>query len=246
MDITTSTALITGANRGLGRHLAAELLSRGAKVYAAARKPESIDLPGAIPLALDITDPASVVAAAAATGDINLLINNAGISTNTPLLTGELAKIRLEMNTHYFGTLDVIREFAPQIEARGGAVLNVLSVLSWYASDTTGAYSSAKSAEWQLTNALRQELAPRGIRVSGLHVGYMDTDMAAHITAPKSNPADVAKLAVQGITAGEYEIIADDLSRQIRAGLGSGSARSTRIWCDRPRGWARRADTAAW
>jgi NAD(P)-dependent dehydrogenase (short-subunit alcohol dehydrogenase family) len=223
MDITTSTALITGANRGFGRNLAAELLSRGAKVYAAARKPENVDLPGAIPLALDITNPASVVAAAKATGDVNLLINNAGISTNTPLLTGDLAKIRLEMNTHYFGTLDVIRAFAPQIEARGGgAILNVLSVLSWYTTDTTGAYSSAKGAEWQLTNALRQELAPRGIRVSGLHVAYMDTDMAAHITAPKSNPADVAKLAAEGIAADDYEVIADDLSRQTRAGLAVG------------------------
>jgi NAD(P)-dependent dehydrogenase (short-subunit alcohol dehydrogenase family) len=223
MDITTSTALITGANRGFGRELAAELLSRGAKVYAAARRPESVDLPGAIPLALDITDPASVAAAAEATGDVNLLINNAGIATNTPLLTGELANIRLEMNTHYFGTLDVIRAFVPQIEARGGgAVLNVLSVLSWYAGDTTGAYSSAKGAEWQLTNALRQELAPRGIRVSGLHVGYMDTGMAAHITAPKSSPADIAKLAVEAIAASEYEVIADDMTRQVRAGLSVG------------------------
>ncbi|QUQ72435.1 SDR family oxidoreductase [Kutzneria sp. CA-103260] len=224
MDIATSTALVTGANRGLGRALAAELLSRGAKVYAAARNPDSVDLPGAVPLALDITDPASVAAAAKATGDVTLLINNAGISTSTPLLTGELAKIQLEMNTHYFGTLDVIRAFVPQIEARGGgAVFNVLSVLSWCAADSsTGAYSAAKGAEWQLTNALRLELAPRGIRVSGLHVGYIDTEMAAHVTAPKANPADIAKLTVEGIAADDYEVIADDLTRKIRAGLSVG------------------------
>ncbi|HEY4455342.1 MAG TPA: SDR family oxidoreductase [Pseudonocardiaceae bacterium] len=223
MDISTSTALVTGANRGFGRQLATELLARGAKVYAAARKPDSVDLPGAIPIALDITDPATVRAAVEATGDVNLLINNAGLTTSSPLLTGDVANIRLEMDTHFFGTLDVIRAFAPQIEARGGgSILNVLSVLSWFSSNASGAYSAAKGAEWQLTNALRLELAPHQIRVAGLHVGYMDTDMTTTITAPKSNPADIAKLAVDAIAADAYEIIADDTSRAVQAGLSVG------------------------
>jgi NAD(P)-dependent dehydrogenase (short-subunit alcohol dehydrogenase family) len=223
MDISASTALVTGANRGFGRKLAEELLARGAKVYAAARKPETIDLPGVVPVALDITDPASVVAAVEATGDVNLLINNAGLTTGSPLLTGDLADIRLEMDTHFFGTLGVIRAFAPQLEARGGGtILNVLSVLSWFASQTSGAYSSAKGAEWQLTNALRLELAPKNILVSGLHVGYMDTDMTATVTAPKSNPADIAKLTIDGIANGDLEIIADQTSRTVQAGLGVG------------------------
>ncbi|HEY4022388.1 MAG TPA: SDR family oxidoreductase [Pseudonocardiaceae bacterium] len=223
MDISTSTALVTGANRGLGRRLVTELLARGAKVYAAARKPEAIDLPGAIPVALDITDPASVDAAVKATGDVNLLINNAGSSTGSALLTGDLADIRLEMDTHFFGTLGVIRAFAPQIEARGGgSILNVLSVLSWVSTPTSGGYSSAKGAEWQLSNALRLELAPRRIRVAGLHVGYMDTDMAAAVTAPKSDPAEIAKLALDGIAADAYEVVADDVSRTVRAGLSVG------------------------
>ena len=223
MDISTSTALVTGANRGFGKKLAAELLTRGAKVYAAARKPESVDLPGAIPIALDITDPASVRAAVEATGDVNLLINNAGLTTRSPLLTGDVADIRLEMDTHFFGTLDVIRAFVPQLEARGGgSILNVLSVLSWFSSDASGAYSAAKGAEWQLTNALRLELAPRHIRVAGLHVGYMDTDMTSVISAPKANPADIAILAVDAIAADAYEIIADDTSRTVQAGLSVG------------------------
>jgi NAD(P)-dependent dehydrogenase (short-subunit alcohol dehydrogenase family) len=225
MEITGKTALVTGANRGLGRHLAQELRDRGATVYAAARNPESVDLAGVIPIALDVTDPASVAAAAAATGDVAILINNAGSSTGASLLTGDLADVRLELDTHFFGTLAVTRAFAPQLAAQQrSAVLNILSVLSWVSFPNSGAYCAAKSAEWSLTNALRQELAPQGTRVSALHVGYMDTDMARHVSTPKSNPADIAKLAVDGIAAGDAEIIADEISRQVRSGLSSGVA----------------------
>jgi NAD(P)-dependent dehydrogenase (short-subunit alcohol dehydrogenase family) len=225
MEITGKTALVTGANRGLGRHLAQELRDRGATVYAAARNPESVDLAGVIPIALDVTDPASVAAAAAATGDVAILINNAGSSTGASLLTGDLADVRLELDTHFFGTLAVTRAFAPQLAAQQrSAVLNILSVLSWVSFPNSGAYCAAKSAEWSLTNALRQELAPQGTRDSALHVGYMDTDMARHVSTPKSNPADIAKLAVDGIAAGDAEIIADEISRQVRSGLSSGVA----------------------
>lgn len=225
MDLSTSTALVTGANRGLGRALAAELLSRGASVYAAARNPEQLDLAGAKPIALDITDPASVAAAAAATGDVTVLINNAGISTGTDLLTGDLDNIRLEMDTHYYGTLSAVRAFAPQIaDNGGGAILNILSVLSWYSFPEAGAYCAAKSAQWSLTNALRVQLADNGIRVAGLHVGYMDTDLTQGVTEPKSDPADVARLAADGIATGAYEILADDLSRQVQSGLAAGVA----------------------
>ncbi|HEX3778784.1 MAG TPA: SDR family oxidoreductase [Pseudonocardiaceae bacterium] len=223
MDIAGTTALVTGANRGLGRKFAAELLARGAKVYAGARNPASVDLPGAIPVQLDITDPASVAAAATAAGDLTLLINNAGSSTGASLLTGDLEKIRFELDMHFFGTLSVIRAFAPRITANGGGtILNVLSVLSWFSTPTSGAYSVAKSAEWSLTNAVRQELAEQRVRVSALHVGYMDTDMTTNIDAPKSDPAVIAKIAVDGIAADEYEIVADDVSRTVQAGLAGG------------------------
>ena len=132
MDITGKTALVTGANRGLGRHLAAELRDRGARVYAAARNPRAVDLAGVTPIALDITDPASVAAAARAASGVAILVNNAGSQTRSSLLTGDLAAIRLEMDTHFFGTLAVTRAFAPQLAARGSsAVLNILSGLSW-------------------------------------------------------------------------------------------------------------------
>lgn len=223
MQIEGSTALVTGANRGLGRCVAAELLARGAAVYAAARNPASIDLPGVTPIALDVTDPASVAAAADATGDVTLLINNAGSSTGAALLDGPLADIELEMNTHFFGTLAVSRAFAPQL-AGGGAMLNVLSVLSWVSLPGIGAYCAAKAAEWSLTNALRLQLAGQGTQVSALHVGYMDTDMASDVTAPKHDPAAIAKLALDELQAGQTEILADDLSRQVRAGLAGGVA----------------------
>jgi len=221
MDITNSVAVVTGANRGLGRHFAQQLLARGAKVYAAARNPESIDLPGAIPLQLDVTDPASIERAAKAAPDATFLINNAGSSTGQPLLTGDLDKIRLEMETHYFGTLAVTRAFAPVIEGNGGgAILNVLSVLSWFHPAGAGAYSSAKAAAWGLTDAVREELAPKGIAVSALHVGYMDTDMAAHIPADqKTAPATVAEIALDGVAAGQAEILADDVTRSVKGGL---------------------------
>jgi NAD(P)-dependent dehydrogenase (short-subunit alcohol dehydrogenase family) len=225
MDISGKTAFVTGANRGFGRHLAAQLRDRGATVYAAARNPATVDLPGVTPVALDITDPASVAAAAAETSGVAILVNSAGSSTGSSLLTGDPADIRLEMDTHFFGTLAVIRAFAPQLAAQeNSAVLNILSALSWLTFPGVGAYCAAKSAEWSLTNALRLELAPQGTRVSSLHVGYMDTDMTRDVDAPKSDPAVIAKLAIDGIEAGDAEIIADEVSRQVQAGLSSGVA----------------------
>jgi NAD(P)-dependent dehydrogenase (short-subunit alcohol dehydrogenase family) len=225
MQIEGSTALVTGANRGLGRHFAAELLARGARVYAAARNPGSVDLPGVIPIALDVTDAASVAAAAAATGDVSLLINNAGSSTGASLLSGPMADIQLEMDTHFFGTLAVTRAFAPQLAASGGgAVLNVLSGLSWISFPGSGAYCAAKSAQWSLTNALRQELAAFGTQVTALHVGYMDTDMTRQVDAPKSDPAVVAKLALDELAQGSVEVLADEVSRRLQAGLAGGVA----------------------
>ncbi|MFF3754746.1 SDR family oxidoreductase [Streptomyces sp. NPDC002018] len=225
MDIQNSVAVVTGANRGLGRHLAAQTLSRGAaKVYACARNPSSVDLPGAIPLQLDITDPASVARAAEVASDATLLINNAGVSTHAGLIDGDLADIRLEMETHYFGTLSVTRAFAPVLAANGGgAILNVLSLLAWAHYPAYGAYSAAKAAEWAMVDVVRQELAPSGIDVTALHVGYMDTDMADYVDAAnKVDPAMVAGLALDGIQERALEVVADERSRDVEAALSGG------------------------
>ena len=136
-----------------------------------------------------------------------------------------MADIRREFDTHVFGTLEVTRAFAPVIERNGGgAILNVLSVLSWITFPHLGGYGAAKSAEWSMTNALRAELAPRHVRVSGLHVGYMDTDLTARVDAPKLDPAVVAALTLDQLAAGVPEILADDLSKQVQAGLAGGVA----------------------
>lgn len=221
MEINGSVALVTGANRGLGRHFALELLDRGASaVYATARDPRTVDLPGVRVLQLDITDPDSVTAAAEAAKDVTLLVNNAGVSTYTNLVEGNLSAIRLEMETHYFGTLQVVRAFAPILGGNGGgAILNVLSALSWANYDGVNAYSAAKAAQWSLTNGIRLELAGQGTAVTGVHLGAADTDMSAAFDGPKLAPAHVVRAALDGLAAGLPEVLVDDTSRAAKAAL---------------------------
>ncbi|WP_326770903.1 SDR family oxidoreductase (plasmid) [Streptomyces sp. NBC_01591] len=221
MELKNAVAVVTGANRGLGRHLAAQLVERGAKVYGAARRPETVDVPGVIPLRLDVTDEASIREAAHVASDATLLINNAGISTGATLIGGDVAEVRREMETNFFGPLAATRSFAPVIESNGGgAVLNVLSALSWFHPAGLGSYAASKAAAWALSDATREELAPRGITVSALHVGYMDTDMAAAVPADqKVAAADVAAQALSGIETGLPEILADETSRYVKQSL---------------------------
>lgn len=221
MELKDAVAVVTGANRGLGRHLAAQLVERGAKVYAAARRPETVDMPGVIPLRLDVTDEASVREAARVASDATLLINNAGISTGTTLIGGDVAEVRREMETNFFGPLAATRAFATVIEGNGGgAVLNVLSALSWFHPAGLGSYAASKAAAWALSDATREELVPRGITVSALHVGYMDTDMAAGVPAgQKVAAAGVAAQALDGIETGLPEILADETSRYVKQSL---------------------------
>lgn len=221
MELKDTVAVVTGANRGLGRHLAAQLVERGAKVYAAARRPETVDLPGVTPLRLDVTDQESIREAARIASDATLLINNAGISTGATLVGGDLDEVRREMETNFFGPLAATRAFAPVIEGNGGgAVLNVLSALSWFHPAGLGSYAASKAAAWALSDATREELAPRGITVSALHVGYMDTDMAAGVPADqKVAAADVAAQALDGIETGLLEILADETSRYVKQSL---------------------------
>ena len=220
MKISGSVALVTGSNRGMGRHFAEQLLERGAaKVYATARDTERVDLPGAEVLRLDLTDPASVAAAASAASDVTLLVNNAGIATGTNLL-GDVNKIRLEMETHYFGTLSVVRAFAPVLAAGGGgAIVNVLSALSWFSYDGANAYAAAKAAEWSMTNGIRLELAGQGTQVTGIHVGAVDTDIMADYDGPKADPAEVVRSALDGLEAGKIEVLVDEWSAMIKATL---------------------------
>ncbi|WP_428936124.1 SDR family oxidoreductase [Streptomyces sp. ACT015] len=217
--IAGSVVLFTGGSRGIGRALVQALHERGAKkVYATARDPRTVTHPDAVPLALEVGDPASVAAAAEQAQDVTVLINNAGAAVNANFLTSPVDDVRREFETNFFGPLLTARAFVPIIERNGGGhLLNVHSVLSWIA--THGSYSASKAALWSQTNSLRLDLKPRGIDVTGLHVGYVDTDMAAAIDAPKSSPERVAEQALDGIETGAFEVLADELTRQVKAGL---------------------------
>jgi len=221
MNIEGSVALVTGANRGLGRHFAEQLLERGAaKVYATAREPKSLTVPGAEALALDLLNQDTIDEAAAAASDVNLLVNNAGVSTYQNLIRGDLSEIRREMNTHFFGTLAVTRAFADILGRNGGgAVVNILSALSWFSWAGATSYSAAKAAEWSLTNGTRVELAAQGTQVVGVHLGAADTDMMSGYEGPLLDPADVVRAALDGLAAGSAEVLIDDWSRTVKAAL---------------------------
>lgn len=221
MDIKNSTALVTGANRGLGRAFAQQLLDRGArKVYATARNPQTIDLAGVETLALDITDPLSVQGAADAARDASLLVNNAGIQTATDLVTGSIDTLRSELETNVLGHLQMIRAFAPTLAANGGgAIVNVLSAMSWFGVNGANAYHLTKGAAWAMTNGVRLELADQGTLVTAVHLGLADTDMSAGWDVPKLAPSDLVDAALDGVEAGSAEVLADEWSRGIKARL---------------------------
>jgi NAD(P)-dependent dehydrogenase (short-subunit alcohol dehydrogenase family) len=223
MNITDQIALVTGANRGIGKQFILELLDRGAsKVYATARRIETIDFDDdrVVPLRLDLIDHDSVVAAAAAAPDVTILVNNAGISTGALLVTGDLDEVRREMDTHFWGTLDVIRQFAPVLASNGGgAIVNVLSALSWFAAPGAGGYAAAKAAEWNMTNGVRLELAAQGTLVQGVLLGAADTDIMANYEGPKIDPRDVPRAALDGLEAGSIEVIVDDWTAMVKASL---------------------------
>jgi len=221
MDFTDQVALVTGANRGIGKQFVEELLERGVKkVYATGRHPELITTPCVEVLRLDLLDHNTVVAAAMAAPDVTLLINNAGIGTSTPLVTGDMTEIRRQMDTHFWGTLDVIREFAPVLATNGGgSIVNILSALSWFVSPGNGAYAAAKSAEWSLTNAVRLDLAGQGTLVQGVHLGAADTDIMAGYDGPMVAPRDVARASLDGLASGAIEVLVDDIAAMVKGSL---------------------------
>lgn len=215
-----SVVLVTGANGGIGSHFVHEALARGAsKVYATARRPQSWDDERIVSLALDVTDAASVNAALVAAPDVTVLINNAGASPSTSsILSHSDEEIRANVETNFLGPLFLARAFAPTLSANDESVIiDIHSALSWWA--VAGIYSATKAALWSVTNSLRLELAPAGVHVVGVHVGYVDTPMAAHATSPKLDPADLVRQVFDATEAGQYEVLADDASVQLKAGL---------------------------
>jgi NAD(P)-dependent dehydrogenase (short-subunit alcohol dehydrogenase family) len=222
MKIKDSVVFITGANRGLGLAYARAALAAGAKkVYAAARDPKAIALEGVHAVALDVTKPEQVEAAARACGDVTLLINNAGISRGSGLLSPDAVDAaRAELETNFFGPWALSRAFAPVLAKNGGGtIVNVLSALSWVSLPGAATYSTTKSATWSLSNGLRNELRGQGTQVVSVHVAFMDTDMASHVPGDKTSPDDVAKQTFAAVESGLPEVLADAVTRQVKQGF---------------------------
>lgn len=220
-SLAGQTVLVTGANRGMGREYLGQLLDRGVtKVYAAARDPQTIDAtdPRVVPLKLDVTDAASIAEASDTASDVSVLINNAGISRATSVLDPDTSNLREELETNLFGPLALASSFADRITERSGVIVNVASVLAWMPVGMS--YGVSKAGMWSATDSMRTELTPRGVQVVGVYFGLVDTDMAKFTDYPKSDPADIVQQVLDGIESGADEVLADEMTRNVRAELG--------------------------
>ncbi|HEY0207552.1 SDR family oxidoreductase [Acerihabitans sp.] len=223
MKIAGSVVFVTGASRGLGLAFARLALAQGAsKVYAGVRNPAGFNVPGIIPIKIDVTDEVSVIAAAKECQDTTILVNNAGIGS---LSKGALAPDMIGlskhlMDTNYYGIVRTAQAFAPVLAASDqSAMINVLSDVTWLSIPMLAAYAASKSAAWSLTNALRLELKAQNTHVLALHVGFVDTDLVKDFNVPKSSPEDVVHEVYAGLEAGKYEVLADEGTRHIKSTL---------------------------
>ena len=224
VSINGSVVLITGSNRGIGKAFVQGFLDRGAaKVYATARTPLAYADPRVVPLALDVTDAASVAAVAETAQDVTILVNNAGIAGAGSLVESRIGDISKVLDTNLLGPIRLVQAFAPILRKNGGgAIVNVASALSWLAG--SGDYGVSKAALWQVSNTLRVELRDQGTLVQGLHLGYTDTDMTADVTAPKGDPKDVVAASLDGLESGAAEVLADQTSVYAKSLLGGDPA----------------------
>jgi NAD(P)-dependent dehydrogenase (short-subunit alcohol dehydrogenase family) len=219
--LQNSIVLITGANGGLGTEFVRQALDRGAtRVYATARTPKAWDDPRVVALFLDVTDPASIAAAVDAAQDVSIIVNNAGATIAGGILDAPMGEVRALFETNVFGPLEVARAFAPVLARNGGgALIDIHSALSWLARG--GVYSATKAAFWSMTNSLRLALLGQGTQVVGAHLGYADTPMTVNVTAQKADPVDIVAAILDGLEAGEHEVLADETSRRVKGALSS-------------------------
>ena len=221
MKIEGSVALVTGANRGIGRALAEGLLARGAaKVYAGVRDPSSVTDPRLVPVQLDVTDAEQVARAARDLGDVEIVVNNAGIGRGGAPLTADLDGARAELEVNYLGIVSTTQAFAPVLAANGGgALVNVLSVVSWVHPPQLATYAASKAAAWGYTNAARVELRPQGTQVLGVHVGFVDTDLTAGMDVEKIGTGAVVGEVLDALERGASEVLVDEFTRNVKAAL---------------------------
>ncbi|MDJ0820920.1 MAG: SDR family NAD(P)-dependent oxidoreductase [Paracoccaceae bacterium] len=214
MELKDSVALVTGANRGVGRAYVQALLTRGAgKVYASARNVSaltstiSLDPGRVVPVELDVTSSRQITAAAAQASDVTLLINNAGSLTFGGALDVAQDGLDRDMAVNNDGLREVTRAFAPVIAANGGgAVVNMLTLLSFVSAPGFSGYNASKAAAWSMSMSLRAYLRPKGIGVINAFPAGIDTDMLAGVDAPKDLPADVVRDVLNGVEAGDEDI----------------------------------------
>jgi NAD(P)-dependent dehydrogenase (short-subunit alcohol dehydrogenase family) len=223
MHFEARTVLVTGANRGLGLALVHELVRRGVRrVYAASRIPAPIALWGSsahgrvVPLRLDVTDDEQVRAAAALAGDIDLLVNNAGVLASAGVLGAPLDALSRDLDTNVLGIVRTARAFAPVLEQRhGSAMVNILSVVALASMPGIGGYCASKAAAWSVTQSLRVELARRGVRVHAVFPGPIDTDMIRTFAVAKTSAPEVARAVLDGMAAGVDDIFPDPMSMEV-------------------------------
>jgi len=219
VNVKGSTVVVTGGQRGLGKAIVDEFLQAGAaKVYSTARAPKPSDDPRVVSVELDVTKADSVAALARTAADADIVVNNAGVLGAPKLLESDIEEVKAVFETNYFGALRVAKAFAPILaENGGGALVDISSVLSWVGG--FGGYGDSKAALWSLTNSLRIELEKQGTLVTGVHLAYTDTDMTSEFDVPKNDPRDVAREIVEGVGRGDAEVLADDMTRYIKAAL---------------------------
>ena len=220
MNFSEKTVLVTGANRGIGFAIVKVLLTKGvSKVYAAARDPKKLPDFGdtrVVPLTLDITNKEQVAAAAQAAGDVNVLINNAGVAAFSSILDGPLELVERDMNTNYFGTLDMVRAFVPVLEGKdGAAIVNIVTIAAFANFPIVGGYSASKSALFSLSQGIRTELASRGIAVHTVNPGPVDTELAREFPTDKADTDQTAENIIAGLASDEADIFPDEMGRQM-------------------------------
>ena len=225
MKLNNATALVTGANRGIGREIVRALLAAGTpKIYAAARDKTkladtlALDRKRVVALKVDVTDRAGVAALAAQARDVTLLVNNAGVLDFGGILDAPYEAVERNLATNFYGKLNMARAFAPVIETNGGgAIVNLLTLVALASMPGLAVYNASKAAAWSMTQSLRASLAGKGIEVFGVFPGAVDTDMLAGVDMPKTSPAEVARAIVQGIAKGREDIFPDPMSAQMYA-----------------------------